>query len=232
MEKFFTSFAVVFIAEMGDKTQLFLIGLTSKFKLRSIIIGVIAAVIMLNGAAAAAGYFIGGAIDPSIIKVAAGVAFLGFAYTTLLPEKEEGGRLRGRGAALAVFLSFSLAELGDKTQLTALTLSADSAASGGGLPDAVTIFIACTAGLLAADAVGIAAGHFLSKHLPEKVLPFLSFSIFTFFGIYTLAEATSALTAGTLPTVIVTASVTLAFAALCALTLIFQRKKKKEGSCE
>ena len=230
MEKFFASFAVVFIAEMGDKTQLFLIGLTSKFKLRSIIIGVVAAVVILNGAAVAGGYLIGGAVDPSIIKVAAGVAFLGFAYTTLLPEKEEGGRLRGRGAVLAVFLSFSLAELGDKTQLTALTLSADSAASGGGIGDALTVFIACTAGLLAADAVGSAAGHFLSKHLPEWALSFLSFAIFTFFGIYTLAEATSALTDGALPTVIVTASVTLAFAALCALTLIFQRNRNKKGS--
>ena len=229
MVQFFTSFAMVFIAEMGDKTQLFIIGLTSKFKLKSIMIGVVSAVVMLNVAAVAAGYFIGGAVDPSIIKIVAGVAFLGFAYTTLLPEKEESGALRGRGAALAVFLSFSLAELGDKTQLTALTLAADSSASGGGIGDAVTIFIACTAGLLAADAVGIAVGHFLSKKLPEKALKFLSFAIFTFFGIYTLAEATSALTEGTAPTVIVTASATVLFAALCAATLLIQRNKRKDG---
>ena len=55
MVNVFTAFAMVFIAEMGDKTQLFLIGLSSKFKLKSIIIGVAAAIAVLNGAAVAEG---------------------------------------------------------------------------------------------------------------------------------------------------------------------------------
>ena len=43
MMLFFKVFFTEFIAEMGDKTQLMLIALTSKYKLRDIILGTAAA---------------------------------------------------------------------------------------------------------------------------------------------------------------------------------------------
>ena len=49
---FFKVFLTEFIAEMGDKTQLMLIALTSKYKLRDIILGTAAAILVLNGLAA------------------------------------------------------------------------------------------------------------------------------------------------------------------------------------
>ena len=48
---FFKVFLTEFIAEMGDKTQLMLIALTSKYKLRDIILGTAAAILVLNGLA-------------------------------------------------------------------------------------------------------------------------------------------------------------------------------------
>jgi len=48
---FFKVFLTEFIAEMGDKTQLMLIALTSKYKLRDIIFGTAAAILVLNGLA-------------------------------------------------------------------------------------------------------------------------------------------------------------------------------------
>ena len=84
---FFTAFSMVFLAEMGDKTQLFLVGLSSKFKLKSIIAGVAAAILVLNAAAVALGFLIGNMIDQAIIKCVAGAAFLVFAYTSLFPKK-------------------------------------------------------------------------------------------------------------------------------------------------
>lgn len=44
-----------FIAEMGDKTQLMLVALTSRYKIRDIVIGTAAAVLVLNGIAVLAG---------------------------------------------------------------------------------------------------------------------------------------------------------------------------------
>ena len=52
---FFKVFFTEFIAEMGDKTQLMLIALTSKYKLRDIILGTGAAILLLNGLAVLAG---------------------------------------------------------------------------------------------------------------------------------------------------------------------------------
>jgi len=228
MINIFTAFAMVFIAEMGDKTQLFLIGLASKFKIRNIVIGVAAAIAVLNGAAVALGFALGGHIDTSVIKCAAGVAFLAFAYTSLFPKGgEEGTGGMKKGEIIAVFLSFLLAELGDKTQLMTLTLSAEARSDGGGVPDALLIFAGCSLGLFAADIIGMLAGYFLSKKLPEKAIGALSFAIFTFFGIYTLYEASYMLSGGdTAPVVITVTSATVLFAALCAVTLRLIGKKK------
>ena len=44
-----------FIAEMGDKTQLMLVAMTSKFKLKDILLGTGVAIIVLNGLAVLAG---------------------------------------------------------------------------------------------------------------------------------------------------------------------------------
>ena len=48
---FLKVFFTEFIAEMGDKTQLMLIALTSKYKLKDIILGTAAAILVLNGLA-------------------------------------------------------------------------------------------------------------------------------------------------------------------------------------
>ena len=49
MVLFLKVFLTEFIAEMGDKTQLMLIALTSKYKLKDIILGTAAAILVLNG---------------------------------------------------------------------------------------------------------------------------------------------------------------------------------------
>ena len=55
---FFTVMITDFVAEFGDKTQLLLIGMTSKYKIRDIVLGTLVAVLVLNGI----GVFIGGAL--------------------------------------------------------------------------------------------------------------------------------------------------------------------------
>ena len=122
---FFKVFLTEFIAEMGDKTQLMLIALTSKYKLRDIIFGTAAAILVLNGLAVLAGGLVSEFIPGWLIKIIAALAFLYFAASTLAgddDEEEEGnGRSRIRFAPFAVFCTFFVAELGDKTQLTAIT---------------------------------------------------------------------------------------------------------------
>ena len=107
---FFKVFLTEFIAEMGDKTQLMLIALTSKYKLRDIILGTAAAILVLNGLAVLAGGLVSECIPAWLIKVIAALAFLYFAASTLggsNEEEEEGSdRSKIRFAPLAVFCTF------------------------------------------------------------------------------------------------------------------------------
>ena len=185
---FFSVLITEFIAEMGDKTQLMLIGLTSKYKVRDIAIGTLVAILVLNALAILAGGFLNQILNRWLfaVKFAAAAAFLYFSFSTLLKkedDEEEGGESKIRFAPLAVFCTFFMAELGDKTQLTAVTFGANY-----GLANAVIVWLACVIGFFLADVLGMLAGLLLKKKSPEKVLKYLSFGLFLIFGIWTIRE--------------------------------------------
>ena len=141
---FFKIFFTEFIAEMGDKTQLMLIALTSKYKLRDIICGTAIAILVLNGLAVLAGGLVSELIPEWLIKMIAAFAFLYFAASTIAgdeEEEEEGSRSKIQFAPLAVFCTFFVAELGDKTQLTAITFGANE-----GMSAAFVVWIGCSLG--------------------------------------------------------------------------------------
>ena len=69
MALFFTILLTMFIAEMGDKTQLLLVAMTSRFKLRDIIIGSAASILVLNGLAVGVGSIISKFVPLYLIKI-------------------------------------------------------------------------------------------------------------------------------------------------------------------
>ena len=187
MVLFLKVFLTEFIAEMGDKTQLMLIALTSKYKLKDIILGTAAAILVLNGMAVLAGGLVSEFIPDWLIKTIAALAFLYFAASTISgdddEEEEEGGKSKIRFAPLAVFCTFFVAELGDKTQLTAITFGANE-----GMNAAVTVWLACSIGLFAADILGMLIGYLLKSKTPDGMLNTLAFFIFAIFGNITMHE--------------------------------------------
>ena len=112
---FFKIFFTEFIAEMGDKTQLMLIALTSKHKLKDIILGTAAAILVLNGLAVLAGGLVSEFIPDWLIKTAAALAFLYFAASTIAgdedDEEEEGGKSKIKFANRCTRCSFSSTRL-------------------------------------------------------------------------------------------------------------------------
>ena len=223
---FLKVFFTEFIAEMGDKTQLMLIALTSKYKLKDIIFGTAVAILVLNGLAVLAGGLVSEFIPGWLIKTVAALAFLHFAASTIAgdddEEEEEGGNSKIKFAPFAVFCTFFVAELGDKTQLTAITFRANE-----GMEAAIVVWIACSLGLFAADILGMLVGYLLKSKTPEGLLNTLAFVIFSVFGVYTLYQGLKLISTGVCPIPVwpVLIIATVAFAVLCVCLFVKREKK-------
>ena len=231
MMLFFKVFFTEFIAEMGDKTQLMLIALTSKYKLRDIILGTAAAILVLNGLAVLAGGLVSEFIPDWLIKMIAALAFLYFAASTLAgddDEEEEGGKSKFQFAPLAVFCTFFVAELGDKTQLTAITFGANE-----GMKSAFVVWIGCSLGLFLADILGMLVGYLLKSKTPDGLLNTLAFVIFAIFGIYTAYQALNLISESVCPITVwpLLAAVTVAFVVIC-VWLYMKKKKGQDVSAD
>ena len=224
---FFKVFLTEFIAEMGDKTQLMLIALTSKYKLKDIILGTAAAILVLNGLAVLAGGLVSEFIPDWLIKTIAALAFLYFAASTIAgdddDEGEEDGKSKIKFAPLAVFCTFFVAELGDKTQLTAITFGANE-----GMGAALIVWLGCSLGLFAADILGMLVGYLLKSKVPEGLLNTLAFAIFSVFGVYTLYQGLKLINTDiqTIPVLLILIVAAVVFAGIC-IWLFIRRKIKK-----
>ena len=226
---FLKVFFTEFIAEMGDKTQLMLIALTSKYKLKDIILGTAAAILVLNGLAVLAGGLVSEFIPEWLIKIIAALAFLYFAASTLAgddDDEEEGGKSKIQFAPLAVFCTFFVAELGDKTQLTAITFGANE-----GMGAAFIVWIGCSLGLFLADILGMLVGYLLKSKTPEGLLNTLAFVIFAIFGIYTSYQALNLISESVCPITVwpLLAAVTVAFVVICVCLYM---KKSQDVSAD
>ena len=223
---FLKVFFTEFIAEMGDKTQLMLIALTSKYKLRDIILGTAAAILVLNGLAVLAGGFVSEFIPDWLIKTIAALAFLYFAASTIAGEEEEegSGKSKIKFAPLAVFCTFFIAELGDKTQLTAITFGANE-----GMSAALVVWIGCSLGLFAADILGMLVGYLLKSKTPDGLLNTLAFAIFSIFGVFTLYQGLKLIRASVCPIPVwpILIAATVVFVVICVCLFIRREKKAR-----
>ena len=230
---FLKVFFTEFIAEMGDKTQLMLIALTSKYKLRDIILGTAVAILVLNGLAVLAGGLVSEFIPDWLIKTIAALAFLYFAASTIAgdddDEEEGSGKSKIKFAPLAVFCTFFIAELGDKTQLTAITFGANE-----GMSAAFVVWIGCSLGLFAADILGMLIGYLLKSKAPDGLLNTLAVAIFSVFGVYTLYQGLKLIRASVyaIPVFPILIVVTVIFAGLCGWLFYRKSDTKIEDSNE
>jgi len=223
---FFTVLFTVFVAEMGDKTQLMLIAMTSKYKIRDICIGTAIAILVLNGLAVIAGGLLNHFLSANlwIVKLIATAAFFYFAVTSLKydDEDEEAGNSKFSFAPIAVFCTFFVAELGDKTQLTAITFGATNGLNA----NAIWIWVASSIGLFAADIIGMLIGYFLHGKTPSWLFNTLAFVIFTIFGFVNLQSGLKLLeTQFILPICIVVAVI---FVISSVLMFVLSRKGQKK----
>jgi putative Ca2+/H+ antiporter (TMEM165/GDT1 family) len=180
------SFAVIFVAELGDKSQLMALTFATRFKPWPVLIGITVATAVVHLVSVGIGYGLGAALPTGWISLAAGLAFLAFAGWTLrgdvLNDAERDKAERASGSAiLAVGGAFFLAELGDKTMLATITLATQHGWVG--------TWVGSTIGMVAADALAILIGRLLGRHLPEKIIKYGAAALFAIFGSWLIVEA-------------------------------------------
>lgn len=186
IEALLASFGIVFLAELGDKTQFLSLYLAATYrKALPVLAGIFLATLASNIVAVLFGHWIGEYLTPNILRWILTLSFLAFAVWALLPEKddERGKQLVGKRSALVgTFVSFLIAEMGDKTQIVTAAL----AARYGSL---LMVLIGTTAGMMAANLPAVIGGHYFAGKVPSKwanriaAVIFLVQAVLTYLGI-------------------------------------------------
>ncbi|MGE5494414.1 MAG: TMEM165/GDT1 family protein [Burkholderiales bacterium] len=186
MVAFLFAAGAVLLAEMGDKSQLLAVAFAARYKPSKVILGVlIASAINLGLAVWIGNLIVKQEILKSWIQAAASLSFVLFGLWTLRGEKEEsvGSKKTRFGAVMTVALAFTIAELGDKTQLATVAMATKFP------DDPVALWTGAVAGIIAADAIGILVGVVLRKRIHEKLLRTISAAAFIIFGLAGCYEA-------------------------------------------
>jgi putative Ca2+/H+ antiporter (TMEM165/GDT1 family) len=183
-----SSFGLMFVAELGDKTQIVILTLSAKHGFKRVFLGAAAAFTILNVLAVSIGVLVYELIPETALKYAVSAIFIVFGILALLPrkekteeeEEEEEGKLKRRhGPMITAFLLVCLMELGDKTQLSLVALTAKYS-------QPVFVFAGGTLALWATSLIGALVGTFLGKSIPRVWIHRASGVIFIAFGIINL----------------------------------------------
>lgn len=179
------SFAVIFVAELGDKTQLVAMMFALRYRWWVVLSAITVATAVVHVLSVAIGHYLGAALPTHILGLIAGAMFVFFGLWTLrgdsLTDEEASRAAKATAPAFFVVTSaFVLAELGDKTMLATVTLAADRNWLG--------VWIGSTVGMVAADGLAILVGAVAGKHLPERMIQISAAALFLLFGFYMVFE--------------------------------------------
>ena len=173
-----SSFLVVALAEMGDKTQLVALSMASRYRRPwAVLLGILIATTINHALASSVGVWMANRIPLVGVQWILALGFIGFGVWTLVPDRPvELARLPAWGPLVTTAVVFFLAEMGDKTQLATVALAARF-----GSPAAVTA--GTTLGMLAADGLAVFAGSYLATRLPMVWIRRAAAAMFFLFGL-------------------------------------------------
>ena len=179
MESLLAALGLVFVAELGDKTQLVALGFGARHKLAPVLTGVVIAYMATNLLSVLVGGLLGATLPTRAIGLGGGVLFLGFAAWTLWKdeddEDDEGAATSQGSIVLSVATAMFVAELGDKTMLATATLAAQG--------NPVLVWIGATIGIVLAGTLGVLLGRAFGARLPERATRIGSAVLFAVFGL-------------------------------------------------
>ncbi|GLI36849.1 TMEM165/GDT1 family protein [Geobacter hydrogenophilus] len=183
-----TTFGIIFLAELGDKTQLTAMALAVRYPWKKVFVGIAAAFALLNVGAVLIGKILFAVLPLFWIKLVSGGLFLFFGVTTLRggedDDEEKGKKASARGPVVTSFVMILLAELGDKTQLVTTSLAAQ-------YDSPLAVFTGSTLALWLVSLVGIFLGRQLIRVVSLYTIQKAAGVLFLVFGAIVLYQAFS-----------------------------------------
>lgn len=186
---FLVSFFMIFISELGDKTQLLVLSFSSKAKTYAILLGVALGSFFSHGIAILFGSALGNfdnILLHLILKFITYLSFLFFGLLTLWKkedkqEEAKSGFLQKLSSwhlnfIFLIAFSIAIGELGDKTFLASIGLGVQYASSK------IALIVGAILGMVVSDLLAVLFGKFLSTKISEKVMNILSGILFLLFG--------------------------------------------------
>jgi putative Ca2+/H+ antiporter (TMEM165/GDT1 family) len=197
--------SIVFVAELGDKTQLVALGLGARHRIGPVLVGITIGYAAVNTLSVVVGGLLGATLPTRAIGLGGGVLFLTFAVLTLRARDEahpsQAADLAGDGgpgdahsprtadaprsiawsAVWSAAGAIIVAELGDKTMLATATLAARD--------DPVLVWIGATIGIVASGMLGVLVGRAIGHRLPVRATRRLTAALFAGFGVSLLVAS-------------------------------------------
>ncbi|MDY0276157.1 MAG: TMEM165/GDT1 family protein [Desulfomicrobium sp.] len=183
---FSTTFALIFLAELGDKTQLTAMALAMRYPWRRVFAGIAIAFALLNLAAVLVGKLFFTFLPVFWITLASAILFIYFGYSTFrhgCEQGEDAAPLTASSAFRTAFIMIFMAELGDKSQLVT---ASQAARHSGSFSDIFLVFSASTLALWLVSLLGIFLGKKLLSCLPACWIQRLAGGLFFLFGLLML----------------------------------------------
>lgn len=194
MGDFLTSLGFIFAAELGDKTQLVALTLATRYNAKVVLAGIFSATLLVHVFSVLLGGLAGQLLPVAWIRFAAGLAFICFGAWTLRGDSlddDDCSKVHNRSPFWIVAITFFLAELGDKTMLSTVTL----ASAGSAIP----VWLGSTTGMVLSDGLAIFVGIVMGTRLPEKAIKIGAAIIFFAFGLFSMGQGFTLLPSASLP---------------------------------
>ena len=191
LRAFAYAFCMVFLAELGDKTQLAILALSLRGNRAYVLLGSFLAFSLVNGLSAAFGYLLFTLAPYWLLSLALGAILVLVGSVGLVlefyrgrrsVEEQEGGpALDRKPSLLGSFALVALAELGDKTQLATISSSALTGS-------VLTVILAAISALVSMTALTCAIGGKLAGMLHGAKARLASYAVFVAAGILMLVS--------------------------------------------
>lgn len=185
LEIVLSSTVLVALAEIGDKTQLLALVLAARFKKPlPIVLGILVATLANHALAALVGSQAAAWLQGDWFRYVVAASFVAMGLWTLIPDKldeDEAPPKPGRGAFMTTLVAFFLVEIGDKTQLATIALSAQ-------FQSVLLVTVGTTLGMLLANAPVVWFGDALVRRFSLPLIHRITALLFIGIGLWIAAQ--------------------------------------------